>query len=336
MRVSAARRALPTHAASLRGDLERFIYPLARQQQQQQQQQQRGSRPRPLAEIRERGPAAGLSARTGRTPGLRMPITYFSDHMNALLNRPLDSDVGIDATVPLYRCPICCCVRGATEEAGDGVLQVPWMTPPEMTRHMSWLHASTGAAQSSFAAFNALEMRRLFQALPSSANDVSGEEGNLPLPRVVVLLDVANLELGTEDVLVGLLKNWECVQFFSRVACAFVCVHEVFISHTSRPGHIFYHLSRMHPHSDLYTVYAATRKESGDLVSAAVMGELLLQNVRGCGPAVVLLTRDVVQKSCVAEMFSGVAGKAGRVYVPRFTTASILQSLREANNASMG
>ncbi|RNF08541.1 hypothetical protein TraAM80_02778 [Trypanosoma rangeli] len=330
MRASAVCRAFPTNSASLHSDLVRFIHPLARRLRE------KGGCLRAMAGSREQSPAVHLNGCTGRTPGVRMPITYFSDHMNALLNRPLESATGVDATVPLYRCPICCSAGAATDEAEDSGFQMRWMTPQEVTRHMSWLHASTGAAQSSFAAFNALEMQRLFKALPSSADDLSDEEGSLSLPRVVVLLDVANIELGTEDVLVELLKNWDCLNFFSRVACAFVCVHEVFIPHTSRPGHIFFHLSRMHPHSDLYTVYAATRKESGDLVSASLMGELLLRNVRGCGPAVVLLTRDLLQKSCVAEMFSGIAGKCGRVYLPRFTATSILQNLREANNAGMG
>ncbi|KAF8300662.1 hypothetical protein C3747_56g11 [Trypanosoma cruzi] len=334
MRASGVCRTLPTSSASLHGDLERFIYPLTRHLRNG------GGLPRIVEETRERQFAADLNAPNERTPGVRMPVTYLSAHTNALLNRPLESADDGDVTVPLYRCPICCCAGAVTEGGGGGggggVFQLPWMTPQEMTRHMSWLHASSGSTQSSFTAFNAQEMKRLLKALPSFSKDSGDVEGELFSPRVVVLLDVANIELATEEVLLELLTNGESLQFFRRVACLFVCVHEVFIPHTSRPGHIFFQLSRMHPHSDIYIVYAATRNESGDLVSASVMGELLLQNVRGCGPAIVLLTKDQVQKSCVAEMFSGIAGKGGRVYLPRFTAASILQSLREANNAGMG
>ncbi|KAH9598686.1 hypothetical protein LSM04_009553 [Trypanosoma melophagium] len=323
-----------TSSASLRRDVERFIHPLARSL--------RENNPASLSAIARssnsfnkqselskpiNGPDVSLY---GRSPGIRESVNYFSTRMNALLNRPLECLNGVEVTMPLYRCPICCSV------APPSGPQPPWMTPLEITRHMSWLHAFNGSAQSSFAEYNAREMKRLFKSLPSSAHSQDVGKTVLPVARVVVMLDVANIELGTEDVLFELLRSEESLRFFRRVPCAFVCVHEVFIPHTSRPGHIFFQLSRLHPHSDMFTVYAATRSESGDLVSAALMGELLLQNKRGCGPPIVLLTKDRVQKSCVAEMFGGIVGKGGRVFLPRMTTAGILNSLREANNASMG
>ncbi|ORC87570.1 uncharacterized protein TM35_000211760 [Trypanosoma theileri] len=323
-----------TNSASLRRDIERFIHPLARSLRQKH--------PAALAAIATSVSSVNKQSDVckpknesdmslyGRTPGIRESVTYFSTRMNALLNRPLESINSIDVTMPLYRCPICCSV------APHSGPQPPWMTPLEITRHMSWLHAFNGSTQSSFAEYNAREMKRIFKALPSCTHSRDVVKTALPLARVVVMLDVANIELSTEDILFELLGNEESLRFFRRVPCAFVCVHEVFIPHTSRPGHTFFQLSRLHPHSDMFTVYAATRSESGDFVSAALMGELLLQSMRGCGPPIVLLTKDRVQKLCVAETFGGVVGKGGRVFLPRITTASILNSLREANNASMG
>lgn len=327
------------HSALHCNDIERFIFPLVRNLR-------KNFIPLTNSVTQGRGEAKYFTG--DKSPGVKAHVTYFSHRMNTLLNKPLVSGTGgIDVTVPLYRCPFCCdfAIKGNTEK------ELPWMTPKEITRHISWLHASSGSAQCSFVTFNRLEMERLFLVLPRSTSikntvDKDGErkierererEGIvLNKARIVVLLDVANIELNAEDILFELLSNDESLLFFSRVACAFVCVHEMFISHTSRPGHIFFQLSRLHPHSDMFTFYAASRNEAGDLLSASLMGELLLKDMRGCGPSVVLLTKDRTQKSCVAELFCGIAGRCGRVFLPRMTTAAILQSLREANNLSMG
>ncbi|RHW71736.1 hypothetical protein DPX39_070020000 [Trypanosoma brucei equiperdum] len=327
-------------STSLQSDLSRFIFPLARSLRHDKVSGA-VTDASPVGSVTASGrhnaaeyvKPEGFCKSHQRTPGVRKTVTYFSPHMNALLNRPFGSTGTIDINVPLYQCPICSC--GSSAEGDIKRHMQPWMDPQEMTRHMSWLHASSGYTQSNFSIYNAGEMRRLCKSLPCSSADDPSEETAMK-PRVVLMLDVANIELSLEDVLIQLLTSEESILFFSRVACAIVCVHEVFIPHTSRPGHIFFQLSRLNALSDIFTLYAATRIESGDLLSAALMGELLFQDMRGCAPSIVLLTKDQQQKLCVSNMFSGVAGRGARVFLPRITAQSILCCLREANLASMG
>nr|CCC91246.1 unnamed protein product [Trypanosoma congolense IL3000] len=329
----------PRSITSLRNDLQEFIIPLARSLREGNGNAAVGNGTTSSCVLGGCGQGAAVCGDANdpsapqRSPGVRRAVTYFTPQVNALLNRPLVTEGVIKCNVPLYQCPIC-------SQSGDVSANVkhckqPWMTPQDLTRHMSWLHASNGYTQSNFAAYNTREMERLCNALPSSAAAPAAEEVAMK-PRVVLMVDVANVELSLEDVLFQLLSAEESITFFSRVACTFVCVHEFFIPHTSRPGHVFFQLSRLNDLSDTFTFYAATRIESGDFVTAALIGELLLRDMRGCAPSIVLLTRDQQQRVCVGDMFSGVAGRGARVFLPRMTSQGIMNCLREANLSSMG
>ncbi|KAG8346540.1 hypothetical protein ERJ75_000874900 [Trypanosoma vivax] len=359
--TAAGERSAAPCSAALRSDLERFIVPLARYRKASIQfnSMRRGSAERkgyasgsPVTRItpnlgsssesvQHSSQARADDSQMHRSKGIRAEVTYFSPRVNNLLNRPL-SERSIDVTVPLYRCPICCNRSGNVSSFTSELTladdrAVMWMDPMQITQHMAWLHASSGWSQADFAVYNNLEIARLYKALPQPVGrPADSSKQAATLPRIVIMLDVANIELGYEDELLELLRNKEYMLFFSRVPCVFVCVHEVFIPHISRPGHVFFQLSRLHPCSDMFTMYAATRCESGDLLSAVLMGELFLRNMRGCAPAIVLLTRDQIQKQCVSSAFCGAGGHGARVLLPRSTAESIMNCLREANYSMMG
>ncbi|CCW70161.1 unnamed protein product [Phytomonas sp. Hart1] len=114
----------------------------------------------------------------------------------------------------------------------------------------------------------------------SAPNQLSSSlySSSLPLSpfELILLVDVANLELNSSPVVLELLKSREAMSFFSAIPVAFCMIHEIFIPHTAKTPHGFFRLAQLHPSSDLFTYYAVSRLESGDMGISSLIAELKL------------------------------------------------------------
>ncbi|CCW64147.1 unnamed protein product [Phytomonas sp. EM1] len=95
--------------------------------------------------------------------------------------------------------------------------------------------------------------------------------------QLLLLVDVANMELNSSPAVLELLESPEAKRFFSSMPIAFGMIHEIFIPHTAKTPHGFFRLAQLHPWSEMFTYYAVSRLESGDMEISSLIGALRIE-----------------------------------------------------------
>lgn len=224
-------------------------------------------------------------------------------------------------TVPLFRCPFCSSRRLTEDTASDEAVRcVQWRTPLNMMNHLSYSHMQEGWDSQSLLPYNeyVLSLMRRRIGCEGSRRAVESTKGLLlpPKPeecsgssvasssqlRLLVWLDVANIDFGTSEVLLDVLHNPAFRSLLQHVPIGWCCTHELFVPHTCATLHGALHLRCRHPHSELFLFYVPTRMESGDLGTSRFISAV--REAAGQeSPPMVLVTKDAVQRICTNELF---------------------------------
>lgn len=239
---------------------------------------------------------------------------------------------------------------------------VPWRSPLEMMQHMSYCHMSSGFAPHEFKPYNDHVLMTLMQRIQEGKrrekekkndNDSGGKRGEVasvnsscstscttscsPLPRrrlrLLVWVDVANIDLGANEVFLEMLSSTALRGIFSNIPIGWCTAQELFVPHTCATLHGVYQLRLRHRDSEVFPFYAATRSESGDLTMSSLISRLRLAACFSSSPChhasrlvvppMVLLTLDARQRQSVTELF-GTGKHGGAVVTPYGISASAL------------
>lgn len=241
------------------------------------------------------------------TPGVRIPVEHLrSPSWTSYFRKQLQSR---GWTAPLFRCPFCVSTTPQETEA-----RAVWRTPLNAMAHLSHEHMHEGAGwkPSPLTDFNQSVLQALIHRLGAEEDpgqcvgriSASGGAATTRL-RLLVWIDVANVDLSNSSVLLDMLQSPSLRPILQHVPIGWCCTHELFIPHTCATLHGAFQLSCCHPHSDLFTFYAPTRAESGDLLTSALISSLRTAMGRDT-PPIILLTRDAVQRRCAADLFGAV------------------------------
>ncbi|CAD2213260.1 hypothetical protein AGDE_13696 [Angomonas deanei] len=249
-------------------------------------------------------------------------------------------------TAPLFSCPFCFqketlryAAKMGKSMAQESLLayqanmlnaRARQYTPSEMQRHLAHIHPVDGWDPSQLQLYN----KHVLSTMQERVNLTT--DGAPPL-SLIVLLDVANLELGSVKTFVDLLKDKDAVDIFTQHPIAVCAVQELLIPHTSIVLHVAFQLSQLNPFSDFYNLYSVTRAEAGDILSTWAVGSLY-QRLSESLPPIVLLTKDSQQKQCMSEIFGGgsaFTGSRGTLRTTRqILVPSIVHALKEALESS--
>ncbi|KAG5501865.1 hypothetical protein JKF63_04135 [Porcisia hertigi] len=309
----------------------------------------------------------------GAPPGTWMDITYFTSPQSRRWNE-LFRDLYYtrnEPTAPLLRCPVCAaqrlpdgvaspprvqsvglCDSRTTKEATSLSCSSPlWMDPAELQRHLSYIHADKLFTPQQLKSYNAQalhELRYSCGLVPVSETaagakagvgvDVASGGWKTQPARIILVADVANVELGFPDELLEMLVSPKLLRIFSDFPVAVCATHELFVPVTSKALHTLYQLASRHPASTLHVFFANTSLESGDMLTSAYLNDLLLASPRRTVPPVVLLTGDQQQQRALTELH-GVSvhamGNAGHVHcVKPLTAAQLVFGLHAALESS--
>lgn len=225
----------------------------------------------------------------------------------------------------------------------------PWYTPLQMMRHLSYSHMSDGYSPRAFQLYNAHVMEALRRRITiptaraeSSQVDTSGGGGafssslscgssasatsfpTVPLPRLrlLVWVDVANIDLGASEVLLEMLTSTSLHPIFKRIPIGWCTTQELFVPHSCATLHGVFQLRLLNRNSDMFPFYAPTRTESGDLAISSMITRLRQMSFAAAAsnmvlPPMVLLTLDAMQRDSAVELFgTGCHGTGGVVVVP--------------------
>lgn len=223
---------------------------------------------------------------------------------------------------PLFQCPFCydkCVVRNRGKST-----EVPWRAPVNLMNHLSYSHLDTGVGSASLASYHSHVLQALIKRL---RDPDSSHIGVHPKLRLLVWIDVANVDFAADEVLLEMMRDASTRLILQNIPIGWCTVQELFIPHTSSTIHGAYQISCRNHASDLFPFYAPTRAESGDL---AILG-FILQLYEALGesylPPMVLMTLDASQRLSTAEIFG-----PDRIVMPLAVSAnaiyhSILQAL---------
>lgn len=220
----------------------------------------------------------------------------------------------------------------------------PWYSPQQMVRHLSYSHMSSGYSPREFQAHNAHVMEALRQritipavrdknrrvhtngsasssSLPFCTTASTASFPTLPPPRLrlLVWIDVANIEMGAHKVLLDMLSSPSLRHIFQHVPIGWCTTHELFVPHSCATLHGVFQLRLQHRYSDMFPFYAPTRTESGDLAISSMISQLRQMSFAAASstmvlPSMVLLTLDSMQRHCAMELFgTGNTGTGGGV-----------------------
>lgn len=295
----------------------------------------------------------------GAPPGTWMDAAYFTAHQSSRWNSHFHDLYYIrnEPTAPLLRCPACVWQRlrdgvAASPRAESSSLSAPcaaaeipsassssplWMSPTELHRHLSFIHADELFTPHELKLYNAQVLRELRYSCglapapkPAdggiSAGVAPGVRKTQPA-RVILVADVANVELGSPGELLEMLLSPKLRRIFSDFPVALCATHELFVPVTAKTLHTLYQLARLHPASTLHVFFANTSLESGDLLTSSYLNDLLLASPRCTVPPVVLLTADLQQQRALKELHGAPAhgiGNGGHVHWVKPLTASQL------------
>ncbi|TPP51991.1 hypothetical protein CGC20_5040 [Leishmania donovani] len=303
-------------------------------------------------------------------PGTWMDATYFIAHQSNRWNSLFHDLYYIrnEPTAPLLRCPACVGQRlrdgvaaqprseSASLSAPCAAAEVPpassssplWMAPAELHRHLSFIHAGELFTPHELKLYNAQVLHELRYScgLAPAPTPADGEIGTGVAPgvrktqpaRVILVADVANVELGSPSELLEMLLSPKLLRVFSDFPVAFCATHELFVPVISKTLHTLYQLARLHPASTLHVFFANTSLESGDLLTSSYLNDLLLASPRCAVPPVVLLTADLQQQRALQEVHGAPAhgiGNGGHVrWVKPLTAAQLVFDLYAALESS--
>eukprot|EP00796_Vickermania_ingenoplastis_P010525 gene10525-7311_t len=226
------------------------------------------------------------------TPGARLPVGYLRSEAWTKYFTSLYQAAN-EPTAPLLQCPLCFTSAGSS---------VPWRTPLGLTTHLSYVHMHEGWSPASVTPHN----RHVLRALAARTNQeqdgwnrwsATGTVLSSPAPalRLLVWIDVANVELSFSAVLLEMLHSSAFRPILSHVPIGWCCTQELFVPHTCATVHGVLQLALQHQHSDVFPFHAVTRAESGDLTTAALIGAV--RRVAGRdAPPMVLVTLDAAQR----------------------------------------
>lgn len=252
----------------------------------------------------------------------------------------------LHTSAPMFRCPFCvtnyCLDRHGKERKSD--VEVPWLTPEAVSSHLSRCHPTRGYTPADFKGFNMSVVNRLAERLmgPGPLSRAStvldgprSSPGSPPLPfSLLVFVDVANIEMSVGYNVTDLLNVVGLGSLLSTTPVAFCAIHETFVPHTVRVAATLYQLSQLHPNSDLFTFYAVSRLEAGDLLGASVLSSIRRRVPSHRCPPTVLLTTDNQQKACMREIFGassgGVGGDSLYTLGQGFSGSRLVLTLRQA------
>lgn len=273
----------------------------------------------PPTAVSEQDGAFGPARWYGPPPGVVQDVDYFTSTLAAEWNTHFQTRYYLNnkPTAPLLRCPACAehVLRCEAEKDEEGSVSADasarqlssssllrrsprlWLDPPAMDRHLSWAHADQLYTPQEFAAYNDQVLAELMHACGLNAAPPRHATA-----RLVLAVDVANLELALTRNLLDLLTMKEMRRMFSQVPVAFCATHEVFLPFSSKVLHVLYQLALLHPASTLHVFAANTSMESGDLMTAHYLNELLLTSASRAVPPILLLTRDGQQRQVAQEM----------------------------------
>ncbi|AIN99220.1 hypothetical protein LPMP_261070 [Leishmania panamensis] len=304
----------------------------------------------------------------GASPGTRMDITYFTAHQSSRWNA-LFHDLYYtrnEPTAPLLRCPACVTqrLRGdvamlprtgfADLSASRAATETPsassplWMDPMELQRHLSYIHADELFTPQELKLYNAQVLRELRYScgLAPALTPVEGELSTgvtsgarkMQPARVILVVDVANVELGSPGELLEMLLSSKLLRAVTDFPVALCATHELFVPAISKALHTLYQLSRRHPASTLHVFFANTSLESGDLLTSSYLNDLFLASPHCAVPPVVMLTSDVQQQRALTELHGAPAygmGNGGHVHwVKPLTAAQLVVDLYAALESS--
>ncbi|KAG5502158.1 hypothetical protein GH5_05108 [Leishmania sp. Ghana 2012 LV757] len=303
-------------------------------------------------------------------PGTWMDATYFTAQQSRRWNQ-LFHDLYYtrnEPTAPLLRCPACATRRlhdsvasPRRAESADSPESCPgtkvqltsslssvWMDPAELQRHLSYTHASELFTPQELQLYNAQVLHELQYSCglvpaPTCADGeigvgvASGARKTQPA-RVILVADVANIELGSPSELLEMLLSPKLRRVFSDFPVAFCATHELFVPVISKALHTLYQMARLHPASTLHVFFANTSLESGDLLTSSYLNDLLLASPHCAAPPVVLLTGDLQQQRALTELHGAPAhgmGNVGHVHwVKPLTAAQLVVDLYAALECS--
>ncbi|KAG5476412.1 hypothetical protein LSCM1_04116 [Leishmania martiniquensis] len=304
----------------------------------------------------------------GAPPGTWMDVTYFTAQQSGRWNA-LFHDLYYnrnEPTAPLLRCPACAAQKlrdvaslpraeSADLYASHPGTKVPstssssvWMDPVELQRHLSYLHADQLFTPQELHLYNAQVLHELQYScglVPASmcpdgeigAGVALGTRKAQPA-RVILVADVANIELGSPGALLEMLLSPKLRRALSDFPVAFCATHELFVPVISKALHTLYQLARLHPASTLHVFFANTSLESGDLLTSSYLSDLLLASPHCAVPPVVLLTGDLQQQRALTELYGSPAygmGNGGHVHwVKPLSAAQLVVDLYAAIECS--
>ncbi|GET89470.1 hypothetical protein, conserved [Leishmania tarentolae] len=303
----------------------------------------------------------------GAPPGAWTDVTYFTANQSSRWNALFHDLYYIrnEPTVPLLRCPACVGRRlcegmaAAPPRAASAPrvsAQAPsassssrlWMSPPELQRHLSFTHADELFTPHGLKLYNTQVLHELRYScgLAPAPTRADGEIGAGVAPgarkaqpaRVILVADVANVELGAAGELLEMLVSPKLLRIFTDFPMALCATHELFVPVMSKTLHTLYQLARLHPASTLHIFFANTSLESGDLLTSSYLNDLLLASPHCTVPPVVLLTADLQQQRALKELHGAPAhgiGNGGHVHwVKPLTAAQLVIDLYAALESS--
>ncbi|KPI87214.1 hypothetical protein ABL78_3684 [Leptomonas seymouri] len=282
------------------------------------------------------------------TAGMAGPFSTFFRTQYYLKNQP---------TAPLLRCPACAAqLLSAKEEKGSVVQGVQgsdprtptssrlWMDPPTLDRHLSWAHPDQLYCPQELAAYNDQVLREILYncGLASAAACGVDRDAEEPLEewkaapaRLILAVDVANVEIGASTKVLDMLTSEELHRVFAQVPVVICAAHELLVPFASRIPHVLYQLARLHPSSTLHFFVANTSLESGDLMMSSFLNELMLASCTREIPPVVLLTRDGQQRQVANEMHGSGQRTLSPMGVIRFSSSGVVANFAEELRAAL-
>lgn len=249
------------------------------------------------------------------TNGVHTPVFYLRSPEWSQYFRELYQSSPDSRCAPLLHCPLC-------------PHSAPPHTPHHLLNHLSYRHMHEGWTQHHLDEYHHGVLREFDQRLQSSSSKSRY--------RLVVWLDVANVDFASQSILLEVLQGLAFRTLFQSVPIAWCTTQELFIPHTCATVHGAYQLSCLHSSSDFFPFYAATGIEAGDLTTAALLAHMRKNTNM---PPTMLVTMDAHQRQGSVELFgNSVAASQWRegVAVPiNISTPSfyhtILQALGVAN-----
>ncbi|KPA86855.1 hypothetical protein ABB37_00904 [Leptomonas pyrrhocoris] len=323
-----------------------------------QEQQQQQTRAKAVHSPQHRDPLRWY----GGPPGVIRDVDYFTATMAAQFNDFFRTQYYMQKrpTAPLLRCPACAAQLLAVEEQGaekisglrSSYLRTPtssrlWMDPPALDRHLSWAHPDQLYTPQELAAYNDQVHRELLYScgLAAAVRSACGVDRNNtaePLDewkttpaRLILAVDVANVEMGASATVLDMLTSSELCRIFAQVPVAICATHELFVPFASKILHALYQLALLHPSSTLHPFAANTSLESGDVMMSAYVNEMMLASRTRAIPPVVLLTNDGQQRQVAKEMHGSAQRTLSPVGVVRFASPGLVSSFAEEMRAAL-